>query len=86
MENSSRLTIITVISILCGVWFLLTSWFWVYLFCVFFSYPVGLIGIALWWRGQKKDPQNKGLKASLYLHILGLTSSIITLAVLAIFN
>lgn len=86
MKNPGNATILSTISILCGIWFLLTSWFWVYLFCLFFSYPVGLIGMVLWWRGQKRDPKNKWLKASLYLHILGLASSIITLVVLAIFN
>lgn len=75
-----------ILSIICGVWFLLTSWFWTFLINMIISFPVGIVGIVLWYYARKSDPSSKLAKASLYLHVAGLASSILTLLALIVFN
>ena len=74
------------LSILCGIWFALTSWLWIYWFNLIFSFPVGIIGFMLWRSVRQHDPKHKALKISILLHILGLCSAIISLIILLINN
>ena len=68
------------LSIGCGIWFLLTSWMWTYLACLFISYPVGLIGLFLWGLGRMEAPASKAGRLAIGLHLLGLATSILALA------
>jgi hypothetical protein len=40
------------------------------------SYPVGLLGLWLWWLGKKQDPTSKLRRPALYLLGLGLAVSL----------
>ena len=63
-------------SLVCGTWFLLSGWCWTYLACLVISYPVGLLGLWLWWLGKKQDPTSKLRRPALYLLGLGLAVSL----------
>ena len=76
----------TTLSILCGAWFLLTSWLWVYWINLIISFPMGIIGFYLWRAAHQNEPKHKGLKISILLHIFGLAIAIISLLVLLINN
>lgn len=67
------------LALVCGVWFLLTSWAWPYLGNLVFSYPIGLLGLSLWLRIRRANPEsvaNKWVGARL---AAGLVSSIVAL-------
>ena len=73
-------------SIICGIWFILTGSIWVYFGSLVISYPVALIGLLLWNKGRKIEPNNKLNKTALILHIIGLTLSMLSLIILLISN
>jgi len=76
MTSEAKATTYYVISLLCGVWFLLTGWMWTYLACLFIAYPVGLIGLVLWYQGRKTHPNSILSKISISFLIFGLIASI----------
>jgi hypothetical protein len=43
-----RNTIFFIMGLIFALWFALTAWFWVYLVNLFYSYPVGLLGLCCW--------------------------------------
>jgi hypothetical protein len=73
-------------SIICGTWFLLTGWMWAYLVNIVFSFPVGAVGIYLWYKGKRIDPHNRANKAALIIHIAGLAISVVTFFALYFFG
>ncbi|MEZ5405405.1 MAG: hypothetical protein R3F23_04290 [Verrucomicrobiia bacterium] len=70
--------IINIFSILCGLWFVATSWVWYYGATIFYSYPVGILGISLWYLARKINRKSILNRIAFWLHIAGLTSSIIS--------
>ncbi len=86
MATKKRIAFYNNTSLLCGIWFLLTSWLWTYLMNLVISLPFGIIGMILWYKGMKADPVNKWNKAALIVHIAGLTTSILTLIALFFYN
>jgi hypothetical protein len=86
MNATTKQRILNITSLLCGVWFLATSWAWVWLINVLFSFPVGILGMILWYFGKRYDDQNRLNKISLLLHGLGLASSIIAFLLFYFFN
>lgn len=85
MEGKSNAKLYYLFAIICGTWFLVTSWFWVYFANLIFSYPVALLGMFLWSRGKKLNPGSKANPIALWLHVAGLSISIIALLIL-LFN
>ena len=73
-------------SIVCGAWFLLTGWAWVFLMNLVISYPFAAAGIFLWYKGRQIDRENKWNRAALYLHVTGLVISAGSLIALLITN
>lgn len=53
MANQRALNIINIFSIICGAWFILGGWVWVYLFNVIFVFPIALLGFGLWLYGRR---------------------------------
>jgi hypothetical protein len=86
MEGKSTAKLYYLFSIICGTWFLITGSVWVYLVNLIVSYPVGLIGIFLWWRGKKLNPGSRANKIALWLHIAGLGLSVISFVILYFTN
>jgi hypothetical protein len=82
MEQTSRAKYYNIFSIICGVWFLFTGWFWVYLINVFISFPVALIGIFLWYKGKQAGPRSKLNRAALIIHIIAMAASLAALVIL----
>jgi hypothetical protein len=70
------------LSVLCGLWFLITGWIWVYYVNLVIGYPIALIGILLWKKGRQTDPANKLNKAALIIHMLAFGISLIALILL----
>lgn len=55
MENSPKANVYFYVSLLCAVWFMLTSWYWLYGMNLLFSFPVGLLSLFLWYQGKKRE-------------------------------
>jgi hypothetical protein len=85
MEGKSNAKLYYLFSIICGTWFLVTSWIWVYFANLIISYPVALLGLFLWSRGKKLNPGSKANPIALWLLIAGLVISVIALIIL-LFN
>jgi hypothetical protein len=86
MEGKSKAALYYLSSVTCGSLFLLTGWIWAYGFCLFFSYPVAAVGIFLWSRGRKLNPGSRANPIALWLHVTGLSVSLIALLVLFFYN
>jgi hypothetical protein len=86
MEGKSNAKLYYLFAIICGTWFMLTSWVWYSFANLVVSYPVGLIGIFLWSRAKKLNPGSRANPIALWLHIAGLTISVVTLLILAFYN
>ncbi|MEP2667946.1 MAG: hypothetical protein ABJH04_03065 [Cyclobacteriaceae bacterium] len=86
MDLKTKKRLLDIASLICGIWFLATSWLWVWLFNVFFSFPVGLIGILLWYFGKKYDGSDRLSKVSIVLLALGWASSVISFLLFYIFS
>lgn len=91
MENSeviknSKAGLYFYAALLCSIWFLLTSYFWVYYINLVFSFPIGFLGLVFWNIGRKKETPDKRFKIIPILLILGLISSVITLIILLLNN
>jgi hypothetical protein len=76
MDRLTLTRIFNVFSILCGVWFTSTIWFWAWLVNLFISLPIGIIGIIFWYFG-KRDGANRLNRIALITHLLGLAVAII---------
>lgn len=68
------------ISLLCGTWFVLLGWAWVYWFNILFVFPVGILGAYFWYLGKGGEYQILNRLAGIFL-ALGLVSSIASLFV-----
>ncbi|NOT75796.1 MAG: hypothetical protein HOP08_12790 [Cyclobacteriaceae bacterium] len=78
MKPETRALVFNILSLLCGIWFALTSWFWAYIANVFISFPVGILGFIFWVIGRNIGPPTKLNKASIIVHILGVASAVIS--------
>jgi hypothetical protein len=76
MARRNRIAFYNTSSLLCGLWFMLTAWLWTYLMNLVISLPFGIIGMILWNKGRKADPNNKWNKIALAVHMAGLVVSI----------
>jgi hypothetical protein len=86
MEGKSNAKLYYLFAIICGTWFLVTSWVWVYFANLIISYPVALLGLFLWSRGKKLNPGSKANLIALCLLIAGLVISIISFVILFFYN
>lgn len=86
MEGKSTAKLYYLFSIICGTWFLVTSWIWVYFANLMFSYPVALLGLFLWSRGKKLNPGSKANPIALWLLIAGLVISLSAFVILFLVN
>jgi len=72
------------ISMVCAIWFALTSWLWVYYMNVVLSFPFAILSLLLWHRGKKYDSKRKRYKAIPNILILGAIVSLVTLIYLLV--
>lgn len=69
--------IFQLISLICGIWFLLTGWIWTFLIAAFISYPVTILGLLFWGLGCRFT--DKLSKPILTLYFTGLTISLLSI-------
>jgi hypothetical protein len=86
MEGKSNAKLYYLFAIICGTWFLVTSWIWVYFANLIISYPVALLGLFLWSRGKKLNPGSKANQIALWLLISGLVISVTSFVILYLSN
>lgn len=86
MEGKSTAKLYYLFAIICGTWFLTTSWVWVYYTNLVFSFPVALLGLFLWSRGRKINPGSRANPIAMWLLITGLATSAISFVILFFFN
>ena len=79
MKSEKKELIYNISSLVCGIWFLLTGWFWLYAINIIISYPFFLIGIFFWKKGKEINKTNILNKFAAILLILGFISSMIAL-------
>lgn len=85
MERQTVTKIFNIFSIVCGVWFTCTSWFWTWFVNLFISLPVAIIGMIIWYFG-KRDGVNPLNRIALITHVIGLVVAIVSLIILLIKN
>jgi len=78
MYKISYKTILYILSILCGVWFILTGWIWSYAAALIISYPIAIIGFLLWLIAKNKDPMHRLQKVTITIYYIGFTISILS--------
>jgi hypothetical protein len=73
-ENKARL--LYIISLICGIWFLLFGWAWTYLVNLVVAYPAGIAAFVLWFFARKLDEESKLNRICIRLILTGLFLSI----------
>lgn len=86
MEGKSTAKLYYLFAIICGMWFLATSWLWVYYANLIFSFPVALLGTFLWSRGRKINPGSRANPIAKWLLMAGVITSVISFVVLFFAN
>jgi phosphoglycerol transferase MdoB-like AlkP superfamily enzyme len=86
METKTRAYVYFYSALLASVWFLLTSWIWVYFMNLVVSFPIGLLAFVFWNLGRKSGIMSKGFEVIKYLLLLGVAASIISLVGLLLTN
>ena len=86
MKSPTSATIKAFIAVVLSVWFMSTSWLWVYFVNLIVSFPAGLVAFILWLHLKKNNPTMGALKIVLACMILGVASSTIFLILLLVDN
>jgi hypothetical protein len=73
-----RSRLFNVLAILCGLWFLLAGWMWVYFFNVIFVFPIAIAGFVLWRKGRADRKRTWNVVAGILL-LAGLMTSIVSI-------
>ncbi len=81
MNTSKRLTIYNVLATICGAWFLLAGWVWVYLVNIILVFPFAILGFFLWRAGRAVEHKLLNQIAG-WLLVAGL---VVTLGALVLF-
>ncbi len=69
----------TILALILAIWFVLTSWLWVWVLNLFISFPIGLVALILYFVGRRQSPGSRLNKIVLILLIAGFCSSVITI-------
>jgi hypothetical protein len=85
-RNAWNRDFLFILAALCAVWFLFTSYIWVYFACLFISYPVGIMAAILWYFGKRRKNNPAYYKLVPLLLLVGLTFSLVVLAYLLVFE
>ena len=86
MEASTKAAYFNTGSLVCGTWFLLTGWFWVYYINLIIALPIGILGAYLWKKGKDTLPGAMLNRIAGILLVAGVVSSIAGLLILFVFN
>ena len=65
-------------ALLFAAWFALTSWYWAWLANVYLSFPIGLLGLLLWFLGRRYDPRKERYKIVGWLLAVGVLATVVT--------
>lgn len=79
MKSEKKELIYNILSLICGIWFILTGWLWTYWINLLIAYPVFLIGAFLWKKAKEINQKNPLNKFAAIVLILGFFISIISL-------
>lgn len=77
IDNRSRPSQIP--ALICGIWFLLTSWMWAWGANVVFSFPVGILAWVFWRRARKAHPGSRLNKIVPGILLVGVAASIVAI-------
>jgi hypothetical protein len=75
-EQNKKASRYNIFALLCGIWFVLTGWMWLYAANLIFSYPVAVLGLLFWSRARKLGSRSLLGRVALWFHIAGLVASI----------
>jgi hypothetical protein len=59
MTNEKKARILYIISLICGIWFLLFGWIWTYFANLILVYPFAVVGLICWIFAKKLDPESR---------------------------
>jgi hypothetical protein len=79
VNNEKNIFRDNLISIICGIFFLLTGWIWTYGMNLFTAYPFGIAGLIFWLKGRTPERKNSLNNTALTLLILGAAVSLSSL-------
>ncbi len=68
------------VALLCGIWFLLSGWMWMFLMNLVISYPFAILGFILWNSARKTAPKSILNRVAGGFLIAGLVASLGVLA------
>ena len=74
MKKENRDLLFNIFAILCSLWFLVYAGLWTYCINLFVGYPIGLLGLYLWYKGLNGTVLSKIV---LVILILGMAFSIV---------
>ena len=66
------------LSLVCAIWFALTSGLWTYFANVVLSLPFGIISLILWMKGKKTDARKERYRFVPIILIVGLIIAIVS--------
>ncbi|MEZ5053420.1 MAG: hypothetical protein R2807_01415 [Chitinophagales bacterium] len=79
METSKKATRYFYASLICAIWFALTSFFWSYYANVLMSFPIGLISFYTWKKGKQMEPDALRFKLVWSILFAGVVISLLSL-------
>jgi hypothetical protein len=85
MSKQTWLNISNYASMVFGVWFVLTGWFWAYLAALIIAWPAAVLGLILWLIGRKSEKKTPN-KIAGYILLAGTVTSIAAFIILIIYN
>jgi hypothetical protein len=84
METKSKTPYFSIFAVFCATWFALTGWIWPYLANIIFSFPFGVIGLFLWWKGKKSGESRALNKTAGVILVVGVVIAFGSLAILTL--
>jgi hypothetical protein len=76
MKKEKKAFLYNLLGLLCGIWFLLFGWMWGFLANLIMAYPIGLVGLLLWYRGRKIAPASVLNRVALGFFVVGFIVSV----------
>ncbi|MFN8286471.1 MAG: hypothetical protein U0V74_06955 [Chitinophagales bacterium] len=67
---------LSIMALICAIWFLLTGTMWVYLGALFIAYPIGIVGAVIWYFTRRTGKFVKLNRATMWVFIVGLILSL----------
>jgi phosphoglycerol transferase MdoB-like AlkP superfamily enzyme len=86
MEQQFKSTFWFTMALLSAIWFVLTSWVWVFYANLFLSYPFGVFAFFIWKNRHTLSDESRRYRVVKWLLMAGVVSSVLFLVGLLVTN